>query len=601
MKPRLFIVAGKRKAGTTFLFHALRTDWHPSVKDRSWHETRAQVADFLASGAQTGVIAKADAIYDAQRLDAELREAGMDPECVEIILLDRDPWDRFLSFIGHETKQIKRPISELRRAFKSEEAAAVKGRKALVRSGWNVTYLRYEYLRDNTPDELCGLSLGAVAEHRNAREEVLPFFNIIRHLVESSLYKNIRDTRTVVGLKSFYYKHIASRRVAKNSFIHAVVLGSVAGPMDGQRRITGMFTQRSSFKISLIDFVNHRQWWAPINMALQFLRGVYLVLFGRVDVVYLAISRSNFGLIRDFLLLSPFMLSKVRIVAHVHGAEFDEFYFKTHKMQGLKSRQLNRLDQILFIHEQLQSQAPEVVGKCDVLRNPIPDFSRGPQNTNPRKAGEQLHFGFISAFVPGKGIEDFMALADSRADQATFQIAGGTHPKFSSYGINITEQLLARADIEWMGYLTDPSAFYKQVDFVIFPTSYVSEALPGVVLEALSFGCIPIVKRSNLLPKIFADAPVIWFDDLAGLISAADSVVAQPLERTAELKDAGQRWVNQAFPSESEWVECLERHLLGWETDMDHVNAENCDNMTGFQSTCPHHAGSQVKTASRKA
>ncbi|MBL3587678.1 glycosyltransferase family 4 protein [Rhodovulum sulfidophilum] len=567
-QPRLVIIAGKRKAGTTFLFHALRTDWHPALKDRSWHEMRAQVDEFRASGASSGVVAKADAIYDAQRLDAELRALGVGPDCAEMILLDRNPWERFLSFIGHEKKLGQRPIEALRDAFNSEETAAAEGRKALASSGWKVTDIRYEDLRDNPPNALLGLPLGRVAEQRNSRGEMLPFFGLIRRLVESSLYGKIRETRAIVALKSFYYTKIAHRSDVKNGFVHAVVLGSVAGPMDGQRRITGMFVRRSSFRISLIDFVNHRRWWGGLKITSQVLQGILLALFGRVDVVYLAISRSNFGLIRDFLLLSPLMLSNPRVVAHVHGAEFDDYYFKTPGFHWLKSKQLGRVDQLLFIHEQLQSQAPDIASKSNVLRNPVPDFARAARPAKPLEVGQRPTFGFISAFVPGKGIEDFLELAEGRAGQARFCIAGGTHPKFLAYGTGIEDQIKTRADIEYLGYLGDPSGFYQQVDFVVFPTSYVSEALPGVVLEALSFGCVPIVKRSNLLPAVFAGAPIRWFNDRESLLSSAVSLLAQPLEHTAELKTAGQRWVRAEFPSEADWLERLERNLLGWETGM---------------------------------
>ncbi|MGR3312104.1 glycosyltransferase family 4 protein [Roseovarius indicus] len=565
-QPRKFLViAGNRKAGTTFLFSALAVDWTPGLKDRSWPELRQQIAAFLDSGAPTGAVAKADAIYDAPQLVSVLLESGIDPAWVEIVVLNRDPHERFLSYVAHARKIAHQSLAQARAGFAAEERAAAAGLAALDASPFQVTRLSYESLAAGAETEVAGLRVEPHDSRRNARGEVLPMFGLLRLLVENRVYARVRNTPFLTRLKAFYYKRIARRNRVRNAAIRVAVLGSVAGPVDGQRRITGMFVRDTTFAVSLLDYDGHRRWWGAAKIGAQWLRSLWLAAFGRVDVVYLAISRTRFGLFRDALLLAPLRRAGARVVAHVHGAEFDDFYFGSARYVATKRRQLARVDEFLFLHEALLSSAEELCGRSAVLLNPMPDFAAAARNNQVELTASPPTFGFISAFVPGKGMEDFLALADVLGPRAQMRVAGGAHPKFPNHGSNMEAELTARPDITHMGYIREVASFYQQVDFLVFPTSYTSEALPGVVLEALAFGCVPLLRRTNVLPQIFTDVPIRWFDDRDGLMRVADEVLARAPDEILADKRACKQWVHDRFPTQCAWLEQLERHLVPWD------------------------------------
>lgn len=558
-RKQLVFIAGKRKAGTTFLFLALDVEFRPAVKDRGWRETREQVRRFLDSSAATGVVAKANAVSEPERLLAELGAAGATQNDVSIVLLDRAPYYRFLSFLAHERKRRWRDLKRVLAEFDAEERAAEAGFDALEASPFPVTRLTYETLAAGAVDQVAGVGLKPHPVRQNARDEVLPLFGVISRLVESDWYPRVRDTRAIKALKKFYYAHIATRRARPNGFVRCVTLGSVAGPIDGQRRITGLFLRNTGFATYLLDYDGHRRWWGPAKIAIQAVRSCWLAFFIRVDAVYIAVSRTKLGLLRDWILLSPLRWRGARVVAHVHGADFEDFYLRQPALRRIKRRQLAKIDTFVFLHEALLT---DLDGRSSVLRNPIPGFANADA---PRaRRGDKLACGFISSFIPGKGIEAFADMAEALGNEASYCVAGGVHPKFQAYGERTLTMLNERPEIEHAGYLVDPTPFYLATDILVFPTEYASEALPGVLLEALAFGCLPVVRRTNRLTEIFADSPARWFSSQQELVDTLRSLIATHAGEILKTRGACSEWVRDHFPAEAEWAERLERHLVGW-------------------------------------
>ena len=112
--------------------------------------------------------------------------------------------------------------------------------------------------------------------------------------------------------------------------------------------------------------------------------------------------------------------------------------------------------------------------------------------------------------------------------------------------------------IEYLGYLTDPTPFYERCDAMIFPTHFASETSSLVVIEALATRTHPIVRRHNRLMDIFGAAPVSWFDDADDLDQQIESALTRPEAETEAQYDRARSWVQDYFPTEQEWVAAVE-------------------------------------------
>jgi len=553
----LYLIVGKRKAGTSFLFHSCQGCWKPSGKDAAWPRFEADIARFLASDAPIGMVAKADALLDAPRLLATIDGLAVRVICIR---LERNVRDRRFSFIAHERSATWRRLPAVLAAFEAEEAAYAAGAAMLDQAGVAIWSMDYDALLSGADTRLAALGYVPTQKTYNAKQQRLPFLGAIAKLVETKPYQRLRTSAPMLALKRFYYSRLARARPG-NHALKLVVMGSVAGPVDGQRRLTGIFCHGNSFATTLLEFHGHRDVSGPLRIAGQSLRAMFLAAFGRIDFVYVAMSRTNFGLVRELALLFPFFLRGIPVVAHIHGAEFEDYYFRDPGLGRLKRYYLRSLARLIFIHEVYRCRQPDVAGKAVVARNPRLSLLYKADAPVTRRQ-DITTFGFISSFIPGKGAETFLDVAQQFGDKARFILAGGPNRKFLPYGDTVLQKIQATPAVSYLGLLADPGIFYRDCDVLIFPTTYTSEAAPGVVIEALCLGCGPVVQRSERLCAVFEGSPILWFDDQAQLAAIVAELAASDAASRSRLAAASIAWIEKAFPDERAWVEGLEDILV---------------------------------------
>jgi len=333
------------------------------------------------------------------------------------------------------------------------------------------------------------------------------------------------------------------------------ILGSMAGTPDGQRKLTRLYACRSRFDTILHDFNGHRGAAGGFRILAEVLRAAWFSLVRRPDVAYLAISRTRFGALRDLLIILPYRLGQVPVVAHVHGAEFEDYFVRSQRRCLVSRLQLRAVDQFIFIHETYDLTGMQGI-RGGVIRNPLPDFPA--DRLTAKKAEGSPSFGFISSFVPGKGIEIFLEVSKELAGVGRWVVAGGANSRFPTYGKNLVATVSAMSHINYLGYLNNPFEFFEQVVFLIFPTSYESEAVPGVVVEALLTGCIPIILHSDRLRRVFGGAPIQWFHDRDELECIVKKCVDWRPEERSKIAEACQSWGRQNFPSVPDWVDRID-------------------------------------------
>ncbi len=339
------------------------------------------------------------------------------------------------------------------------------------------------------------------------------------------------------------------------------ILGPVDGPIGGQNRLTRSFLEGTQFDTVFFEFYGHKRWYGPFMLLWQVIRALFQGLFGRVDAIYLSVSRSGFGMIRDLAILLPLTLSRAPVIAHVHGAEFDDFFLKSQGMRKLKDLLLRKVGRFIFVNEVFIPRGTPLEARSTFIRNPVPAFVTDVQENaqiQARVRGERPAFGFISTFARGKGTELFIEMSQTFAGQADFVVAGGPAAEDVAYGEDLLGQIQASPDIDYLGYLDNPIQFYDRVDYFIFPTSFASETSSLVVIEALATRTLPLVRRHNRLTEVFGGAPIRWFengDDLKSLMSAI-------LEGTPDAdeadRDTGKEWVFGHFPSQQAWIGKIE-------------------------------------------
>lgn len=341
------------------------------------------------------------------------------------------------------------------------------------------------------------------------------------------------------------------------------ILGSMAGPTDGQRKLTRLFAKQTRHNVILHEFNGHRQ--NPFKLLTDVVKAFIMAISSRPDIAYIAISRTQFGSLRDILLLLPYAVLHTPIVAHVHGADFQQYYDS--KSKSILTRiHLSLIDHYIFIHEEYGA-AFEGLLPFDVLRNPRPAFPQFRRNSLPRPA----RIGFISSFIPGKGLEIFLHSAQAYSEEFRWVLAGGINNGYRSYGEEMLNEVENSPFVCFLGYLKHPFEFYAQVDFLLFPSSYRSEALPGVVLEAMASGCVPILKETERLSRVFSGSPILWFDSEDDLNSLLTKCKTMDWSQFRDLSEAAVGWLEAGFPSTNLWVREID-DLLVAQSQIGHRN-----------------------------
>lgn len=341
------------------------------------------------------------------------------------------------------------------------------------------------------------------------------------------------------------------------------ILGPIEGPVGGQNRLTRAFRDGTRFQNSFYEFVGHNRWYGPFILIMQVIRCLYTAIFWRPDVIYVSVSRSNFGMFRDLALMLPLKLSGAPIVAHVHGAEFDEFYLVNSRFRSVKNFYMRIVNEFIFVNEVFVPVGTDLEGRSTAIRNPIPAFVvrylENQKSNTPTQLNSRPVFGFISTFAKEKGIELFLDVSEEFSDRADFIVAGGPAAEDVAYGQEMLSRVIESSAIEYLGYLKDPTDFYTRADFMVFPTSFASETSSLVVIEALATKTTPLVRKHNQLVNVFKGAPIGWFDDLDSLRVLMETMLATSSDVLAKNRESAVPWVLDRFPTEKRWVEAVDQ------------------------------------------
>ncbi len=108
---------------------------------------------------------------------------------------------------------------------------------------------------------------------------------------------------------------------------------------------------------------------------------------------------------------------------------------------------------------------------------------------------------FVGSGFDRKGVKEFLEIVSKlNSDIVAFIV--GKDKKLSKYK-NIAKKLGIENRVIFTGPQKDVDRFYKAGDIFLFPTHY--EPFSNVILEAMSYGCVPITTKTNgaseILPK----------------------------------------------------------------------------------------------------
>lgn len=251
-------------------------------------------------------------------------------------------------------------------------------------------------------------------------------------------------------------------------------------------------------------------------------RFVFVLLSNPGVPIYINTSQSKVGFIRDFFIINLANVFNRKIVAHQFGANYKTFYHnlsptlkRTLKATLLKvtyfivegdytKKQLDFLDNYKSLVRSIPNGLPERI-----------DFNK----ITPKKINEPIKLFYLSNLIEGKGFWDVLEAGNilknkyRRTIEIVFagkflkdtadEICKTTQEAKDLFSKKITEYGLSDNVTYVEGlYGEEKSDHFLASHFFILPSYYINEGQPVSILEAIAYGCVPIVTDYRLIPSM---------------------------------------------------------------------------------------------------
>lgn len=236
----------------------------------------------------------------------------------------------------------------------------------------------------------------------------------------------------------------------------------------------------------------------------------------RPDAVYVPISQTRIGYARDALyFIITRALSHARIIVHLHGGHFGDFYRDGDRItRYFVDITMRFVDRAIVLSDCFTSifrtwLPPEridvVTNGSDLVIAGISEKVFGP----PRMATSVT---FLSSLMRSKGIIDFLTAAMQCLDEGAdlnFNVAGEWWEEDSSVRADAYASIIPRHRnrIRFLGVVTgaEKSELFRTTDIFVLPTYYRFEGQPTVILEAMSAGCAVIATNHAAISETVVD------------------------------------------------------------------------------------------------
>lgn len=303
------------------------------------------------------------------------------------------------------------------------------------------------------------------------------------------------------------------------------------------KKANGVFTIKRVFYVFLLilKFV----WYLP-----------------RYKVIYMTMGDSKLGFMRDFFIINLSFLFKRRIVLHLHGGGYKDFYLNSSPwLQAIIRTTLTRANTIIVLGEMLRDQFSflecDKKNKIKVVANGLPYQLSVPRpvKTLPNQK-DVIRLVYLSNMIGSKGylkLIEACRILKGRGDiNFTCEFAGefvNTHGEGDNldvdnaydYFVQLIKTYKLDNIIKYHGVVTgkEKHELLSKGHIFILPTEYSGEGQPISIIEALSYAMPVISTKYRGIPEQIEDGingVLLEENQPIKLANAIESLLKTPAE-----------------------------------------------------------------------
>lgn len=283
--------------------------------------------------------------------------------------------------------------------------------------------------------------------------------------------------------------------------INILMLGSDLSVRGGMTTVVESFLNNKFESLININFipthVESNKVFQIIYFIKSILKIIYSMIFGKIDIVHIHISERG-SFYRKYITFFICKAFDKKIILHMHGAEFKEFYQNSNNVVKSKIiKLLTRVDVVLVLGKQWQEY---VLGLDKNINAIILKNSVNTTNEIITKSEKNINILFLAVLIERKGIFDLIEVAKLIKDEnklsnfkLNFIIAGSGEEEQKC------REMVKRYELDnqfkFVGWVNGDQKKQLLKDSNIFVLPSYNEGLPVAILEAMSYG-IPVISTN---------------------------------------------------------------------------------------------------------
>lgn len=243
-------------------------------------------------------------------------------------------------------------------------------------------------------------------------------------------------------------------------------------------------------------------------------------LFKRVDVAYITSSLGRTGIYRDIVFIAILRVLHAKVILHQFGADISGVKTLNQFFRRIFSKEMDYVSAIIVEGHYIRKQfevIPEVKEKIHVIPNGLP--TEGRQSLKEKRISDSKPFimFYLSNLIWSKGYFDVLKAVDILVNKEKLDVRCVFAGRFMSSedderpGISNKEDfddyikdhnLIGKIEYFQGLYGEEKDNCFALANVFLLPTYYVNEGQPVSILEAMSYGCVPMVTNFRHIPMM---------------------------------------------------------------------------------------------------
>jgi glycosyltransferase involved in cell wall biosynthesis len=309
-----------------------------------------------------------------------------------------------------------------------------------------------------------------------------------------------------------------------------MIIGPIPPPAHGVSVFTATLLSsslRESFHLAHLDISDRRTLrnigrFDVRNVILAFWHGLrfqWLLLIERPQLIYLPISETTLGFLRDCLFLVPARVFGFRVVAQFHGGYFDTLYADANPlMRALMRFCLGQVSRAIVLGDSFCSKLDGLVPRERVRVVPVgirPDIFEAAKRVSGIARNGKHTILYLGTLVESKGFVDLLRavplVLQQRTDVRFVFVGDKSLPECRA-----AEEWAKRQGLDAYVTFAGPKSGSDKIDALLgaetfaFPTWYPLEGQPIVLLEAMSAGLPILTTRHATIPDVLGEDGAVY-------------------------------------------------------------------------------------------